>query len=1597
MKRRRSVSPSSSQSRRTRRPASSFLGTASVTGALLGRLAPTLSRPASFSTTGANTSANTSISTSTGTSSSNLAPPPPSSSTAASGLRRPRPQEERQYSKKTLKLVEQRKEQVDSQKKNKMASTSSNRARGSGKTAATSATGAHASALAKPRGGAPNPARGNGNPKVSSSNTTPKLKADTAPGPIHDRTYIVSLWPRLGGKGQINDKYLSNPKSIVSNYISSLGAPPKYTTKKVVIEGKSLVRATLIADADPLPPPPVYGAPSLPQSVEPLVGTGDATTSKEAEKLAALHACVQLSARGLFTSSNQPLPDRLAYSTSYGGTNMNGGNAVSGSSTGGATTPAATAAQDLVALRDGNAVELTGGQIVNLEQARGFMDFYCQKFGFDKPDLQITRVAAKGGNNKRSKLVAQDGWQATLLVQGSKIGVAEARNKKQASNRAYLDFARHLDASDPTLWPLWQEKKRANIVAKGHVMAQVVFEADPDAAEDLEEVVYGARESGLYKRARAMIEHQQAKRAEWMRQRRRNVERTGGEQTKTLEAADGSAEQDAQRTQLREARLKEKSDDLKARLRNYQTDQRVEKMREQRASLPVSSHASSVLAKIATSSVTVVLAATGSGKTTQIPQLILDDWILRGDGAKCNVVCTQPRRIAAISVAERVAKERGEAIGDSVGYQVRFESKPPKPDGSILFCTTGLFLRRMQADLHNTSGQGFLDGVTHVCVDEVHERDVDTDLLLFVLRMLLHQRRQAGKDEIRVVLMSATIDPKLFTSYFADERTGRLAPIVEVPGRSFPVEEHRLDDVMDELRSLRLSPQEGGWVLSEKSVVQYLARDLVPRIATNPHTGRPVGEIDDLDMPFPLIALMIANVLAKSEEGHVLVFLPGWDEIKNVQTILSDTGRHPLLGINFNNPNRYEVHVLHSSVPIADQQRVFEPAPKGVRRVVISTNIAETSVTIPDVVYVIDSAKCKEKRYDPERRMSQLVSAWTGTSNLRQRAGRAGRHRPGEYYSIVSDARHAVLDIHQTVEMLRTDLADTCMHITGLQLPDLSVEQVLSQTIQPPEQARIHAAMDSLHMVGAIDRDEKLTSLGRVLLHIPVEVAIGKMCILGSFFRCLEPVLTLAAILTNRDPFMSPIAVKDQADLRKNTFTPKDFRSDPMTILAAYNEWEHILSRQGLNRAYDFTRENFLSFPTLLLIQKIKQHLLQALDKAGVLELGTAGQGGAMNHRFRRRGRNVTLPPSLNVNADSMPLLSSLIAAAAAPNFAIRTSEKTFRTSQDKLTHGFLFKKVCAIHPSSVNSRKNEKVAAQELDVAINEIVSSDQLYAFGEKSKTGSLANPSGGGQVFLRQTTMLDPLGYMLFGAHKLAVTDRGLECDDWLPIVGNVAVLDDVERLKDVLDLSLLRVFEGLGVQISGSGRRGPAAQAVPGAGARDDDRDDDDDSEGEPEQGPYESQNQELSVAEVADLDKLTRHVVKILNRFAEARLERTAATARSRPDSPMHTRPPSGLGQNNKGRHISGGSGGGDSRYSTPRDSPYVTPGHSRPPSSHGFHSSIINERGYAAKKSLHDQEQGHGGWGKSMGGSGRMSGGNGGMGGSGVGPAPRSDNDWRRR
>jgi HrpA-like RNA helicase len=840
-----------------------------------------------------------------------------------------------------------------------------------------------------------------------------------------------------------------------------------------------------------------------------------------------------------------------------------------------------------------------------------------------------------------------------------------------------------------------------------------------------------------------------------------------------------------------------------------------------------------------------------------------------------------------------VAKERGEKLGSSIGYQVRFESQPPEGRGSVTFCTTGIFLKRMQSalDTSGTSAHGHsLDGVTHIVVDEVHERDVDTDLLLVVLKRLLADRKAKG-NPIKVILMSATIDPTLFQQYFPDDQ-GLPSKVIEVPGRTFPVKKHFLDEFVSELALIPGAAE----AFAQDSVTKYvhnelgpaalqLYQTLPPRSITTPSTsrsgsgrstptrdGRDRG--DELELPAPLVALTIAHVLRNSDNGHVLTFLPGWDEIQGVHRYLTNPASN--LGMNFGDQTKWSIHLLHSTIPVAEQQVIFEPPPEGVRRIILATNIAETSVTIPDVVYVVDTAKIKEQRFDPERHISSLVSAWVGSSNLNQRAGRAGRHRPGEYFGIISQKRASELHPYQTVEMKRVDLSNIVMHVKALNFPGMSVEDVLSETIEPPAAERVAAAMKDLTMVGALDAQKNLTALGKVLLQLPVEVQVGRLVLLGAFFKCLDNALTLAAILTNRDPFMSPMHLKQEAAVVKNSWTSSDFRSDALAVLKAYNTWWEMQGRGDYVAANRFCSNNFLSKPTLLMIQKIKIHLLQSLYHAGVIDvsMGTAEQA------WMGRRREVTVPPELDINRKSTPLLVALIAVASQPNFAVRTGEKSYRTSQDKvlwfllvtcsdlLTQPHLLQQVF-IHPSSVNHRKKEMPPPDYNPQR------EKQIIAFAEKRQNISIVtnNP----QKFIVTTTRLDPMSYMLFGAYNIQVAGRGLECDEWLPVIGNQAVLDQISRLKEAMDLCFLRVYEG----ITAAKRNLHGRVIMP----RPEEKEEESDNDGDDEAGQARARDLSLSSTEVGEFEDFSRNLVYILNQYSDERIASQSAT-NSRPATPV---------------------------------------------------------------------------------------------------------------
>ncbi|KAJ7169897.1 hypothetical protein C8R46DRAFT_1090468 [Mycena filopes] len=916
-----------------------------------------------------------------------------------------------------------------------------------------------------------------------------------------------------------------------------------------------------------------------------------------------------------------------------------------------------------------SSVVLSDSTTATYEQARTFMDYYCRRFGFGKPDIKF--IESRSG-----------------------IGLGKSNNKKNAQIKCYLDVTAYLESCDPELWKTYLE---ASVTGSALGMApKIYFEMSDQLDDEIRDLCVDVKNSQLYRKRPAVA--------------------AAPNPTPDIPTGPRSHRPNP-------ALLAAKSTRLSEQRQAYLANPQLAKMRETRASLPVYTRAEEVLSQISANEVTICMAATGSGKTTQIPQLILDSYIERGEGANCNVVCTQPRRLAALSVADRVAKERGETLGKSV-------ASLPEEHGAITFCTTGSSL----------SGRS-LDDVTHVVVDEVMSV-TSTPTCYWSI----------GRREIlplKIILMSATIDPTLFQHYFPDDK-GQPAKVIEIPGRSFPVTKHFMDDFMPTLLKGPAS-----WIMREQAVAKYVERETSPVLSNRE---------EDLDLPSELIAATIAHVLQLTDSGHVLVFLPGWEDIIGVQKML--LGPKGPLGINFNAP-QYSLHLLHSTIPLAEQQVIFEPPKEGVRRIILSTNIAETSVTIPDVVYVVDTAKIKEQRYDPQRHMSSLVSAW--------RAGRAGRHRSGEYYGLLGRAHAQALH------------------------PNVVMHDVLAACIEPPLPERVTAAMKDLQMVGALDARNDLTSLGRVLLQIPVEVQLGRLVLYGCFFRCLDQALTLAAILL-------------EASRAKLSWTNPNFRSDALAQLSAFNAWWTLQSRGEYITANRFCSDNFLSKPTLLTVQKTKVHLLQALFRAGVIDVSAGGS--AMGVSAPGRGQ-IQVPPALNVNGDSQPLLAALIAIASQP------------------------KSMTFIHPSSVNNRKHTMTEHQD----------EKQLYAFMEKRQntTTSFHTPDDS-----------NPLTYMLFGAYKLQVTERGLDCDGWLPIVGNLDALDDIQRLKTLMESSMLRVFEGIIMS-----RRQARASLPP------------DDEE---------LRDLSLSRDEVKELDFLTRDIVRILNRYSDERM-RTQSRQSSRPATP----------------------------------------------------------------------------------------------------------------
>ncbi|XP_076008434.1 ATP-dependent RNA helicase DHX8-like isoform X2 [Genypterus blacodes] len=529
---------------------------------------------------------------------------------------------------------------------------------------------------------------------------------------------------------------------------------------------------------------------------------------------------------------------------------------------------------------------------------------------------------------------------------------------------------------------------------------------------------------------------------------------------------------------------------------------------QQRESLPIYKLKEELVQAVHDNQILIVVGETGSGKTTQITQYLAE----AGYTARGKIGCTQPRRVAAMSVAKRVSEEYGCRLGQEVGYTIRFEDCT-STETVIKYMTHGMLQRECLIDPD-------MSQYSLIMLDEAHERTIHTDVLFGLLKKTIQKRK-----DMKLIVSSATLDAVKFSQYFYE------APIFTIPGRTFPVE------------------------------VLY--------------TKEP--ETDYLDAG--LITVM--QIHLTEPPGDILVFLTGQEEIDTACEILYD--RMKSLG-----PDVPELIILpvYSALPSEMQTRIFDPAPPGSRKVIIATNIAETSLTIDGIYYVVDPGFVKQIVYNSKTGIDQLVVTPISQAQAKQRAGRAGRTGPGKCYRLYTERAYRDEMLTTNVpEIQRTNLASTVLSLKAMGINDLLAFDFMDS---PPMETLI-IAMEQLYTLGALDSEGLLTRLGRRMAEFPLEPMLCKMLIMSVHLGCSEEMLTIVSMLSVQNIFYRPKDKQAQADQRKAKFF--QLEGDHLTLLAVYNSWKN----NKFSNPWCF--ENFIQARSLKRAMDIRKQMMSIMDR----------------------------------------------------------------------------------------------------------------------------------------------------------------------------------------------------------------------------------------------------------------------------------------------------------------------------------------------------------------------------------------------------------------
>ncbi len=603
-------------------------------------------------------------------------------------------------------------------------------------------------------------------------------------------------------------------------------------------------------------------------------------------------------------------------------------------------------------------------------------------------------------------------------------------------------------------------------------------------------------------------------------------------------------------------------------------EQKARSIEETRKSLPVYAFREEILAAVAEHQILIIVGETGSGKTTQLPQYLHEAGYTKGG---MRIGCTQPRRVAAMSVAARVAEEMGVKVGNEVGYSIRFEDATS--DKTVLkYMTDGMLLRELLTEPD-------LGAYSALMIDEAHERTVATDIACGLLKDIAKAR-----PDLKLLISSATMDAVKFQKYFDN------APIFNIPGRRYAVDVH----------------------YTSQPEANYLAAAITT----------------------------IFQIHITQGKGDILVFLTGQEEIEAAEANLQETARK--LGSKV--PEML-ICPIYANLPSDLQAKIFEPTPAGARKVVLATNIAETSLTIDGIVYVIDPGFVKENVFNARTGMESLVVTPCSRASAGQRAGRAGRVGPGKCFRLYTKQAYMnELDESTTPEIQRTNLNGTILLLKSLGINDL----LDFDFMDPPPTDTIVRAVEQLYALGALNNAGELTKVGRQMAEFPTDPMLARSILAADKYSCVDEVLSIIAMLGEASAlFYRPKDKKIHADSARARFTNKE-GGDHFSLLNIWNEWVDS------DFSYVWARENFLQQRSLNRARDVRDQLARLCDR---VEVTTAGS---------------------TAGANNLPPIQKAITAGFFPNAArLQRGGDSYRTVKNGQS--------VYIHPSSVLMEVNPK------------------------------------------------------------------------------------------------------------------------------------------------------------------------------------------------------------------------------------------------------------------------------------------------------------------